>query len=184
VHLPTTCALHRYQSTFLFAEIAPTSVGLRTPYRETLQYQKILRFTAPHRPRLNNQPTTCLPRLLIVNDGARPRLCCLTLVSPCLCTLESCTTMLLRRERLRPASTNTAMQASVEWLVWPATNRSTADTKPRRLVRDVLLHLPGRLLPQLLLTPPRSQPFACLKCTLQRLQPLQGHHADDLSFLA
>lgn len=59
--------------------------------------------------------------------------------------LVLCATTLLQRERLRPAY-NYAMHATVEWLVWPATVRSTADEKLHALVAmSVLLRVPGRL---------------------------------------
>jgi hypothetical protein len=136
-----------------------------TPNCHTLQYQRFRRFTALHRLQLNNHSPAWLPHPLISSDGRRPRLCCSTLVSLRICTARVlCTTDCGENHCNQPPPT-AAMHATFGCLVWPATRRSTADRRPRALVRTVLLRIPGRLLPQVLLTPRQFWPSTCLNRT-------------------
>jgi hypothetical protein len=86
VHLPT-CEVHRYH--FEVPECTNQRLPEAHQICHTQQYQRLLRFTALHRLQRNNQSTTCVPHPLIVSDGERPRLCCLTLVSFRNCTCSS-----------------------------------------------------------------------------------------------
>jgi hypothetical protein len=123
------------------------------------QYLRFLRFTAPHRSRLNRESTTCLPHPLISSDGGPRSLCCSTLVSLRIRTARVllCATTFRRRQRLQPALPRQPlrwMHATIWRLGWSGLASKHSEHSIQERVDGfwfaLSLPFPERLLPQLL----------------------------------